>query len=157
MVIQELLAVLKATLPQTDITLYPGANEQLIQQFEKEMKLVLPADFKTFYTFCNGFESAEDMFRIIPLEEIIERKAGYYFHQFTFAEYMIYGDLWEVEINNKTRNYHIFNMDTNSQKVMLTDSLAVFIYRFMQGGVYEKNGLISWPNEIRGRNSELEL
>ncbi|WP_022824820.1 SMI1/KNR4 family protein [Hymenobacter norwichensis] len=49
MTIHELLSTLKANLNQTDITLYPGASEQLIQQFEQEMALVLPADFKTFY------------------------------------------------------------------------------------------------------------
>ena len=126
--------------------LYPGASEQLIQQFEREMNFTLPADFKTFYAFCNGFESAEDMFRIIPLEEMLEYKDELPPKQFYLADYMIYSGTWEVEIGiSVTDNYQIFD-----RGVVLTNSLAVFINRFLQGGVFEKQGLYSWEEEVRG-------
>jgi hypothetical protein len=149
MTIHEVLSTLKANLDQTDITLYPGASEQLIQQFEQEMKLVLPADFKTFYTFCNGFESAEDMFRIIPLEEMLEYRAKLPDKQFYLAEYLLYCGMWEVEIGIPVSDsYQICD-----RGVILTNSLAVFVGRFLQGGVFEKQGLYHWEEEVRGINS----
>ncbi|MHB8207209.1 SMI1/KNR4 family protein [Mucilaginibacter sp.] len=41
-----------------------------IENFEKELNLILPDEIKQFYKFSNGFESAEDIFRIIDFEEI---------------------------------------------------------------------------------------
>ncbi|MBW3129398.1 SMI1/KNR4 family protein [Hymenobacter profundi] len=149
MTIHGLLSTLKANLSQTDITLYPGASKQLIQQFEQEMSLTLPADFKAFYSFCNGFESAEDMFRIIPLEEILEQKREFEPQQFYVAEYLTYCDIWEVELTSQSSGYQIHHMN-----VALTDSLATFIDRFLRDGVYTKNGgLLDWPDEVQGRKS----
>ncbi|MET4106119.1 SMI1/KNR4 family protein [Hymenobacter sp. UYP22] len=141
--IYEVLSTLKANLNQTDITLYPGASEQLIQQFEQEMNLVLPTDFKVFYSFCNGFESEEDMFRMIPLEEILERKQEFEPRQFYIAEYLIYCDMWEVELTTNPSIYRIHS------GVTLTDSLVVFLNRFLQGGVFEATGLYNWREEVR--------
>ncbi|WP_375437172.1 SMI1/KNR4 family protein [uncultured Hymenobacter sp.] len=146
MTIHKLLSRLKANLKQTDISLYPVANEQLIKQFEQEMRLVLPTDFKIFYLFCNGFESAEDMFRMIPLEEILEYRNELPPKQFYLAEYSIYCGTWEVEIGIPiSDHYQIFD-----QGVVLTSSLAAFINRFLQGGVFEKQGLHYWQDEVRG-------
>ena len=143
MMVQTLLAALKANLKQTDITLYSGASEQLIKQFEQEMNLVLPADLKTFYAFCNGFESEEDWFRMIPLEEILESKFKYQPKQFYLAEYLTYCDMWEVELTDcALEAYRIHNMN-----VTLTDSLAVFLDRFLQGGVFGEAGLYNWREE----------
>jgi hypothetical protein len=140
MTIQELLATLKATLTQTGIVLYPGADQQLIKHFEQEMNLVLPADFKTFYAFCNGFESGEEWFRMIPLEEILEHKSEYQPRQFYVAEYLIYCDMWEVDLTDGALGtYQIHN-----GYVPLTDSLAVFMERFLQGGLFSDTGLYNW-------------
>lgn len=57
---------------QLGITLYPKASYEDIVAFEVIRQIKLPDDFKTFYNFCNGFESGKDLFRIIPLNEIIE-------------------------------------------------------------------------------------
>jgi hypothetical protein len=54
------------------ITLYPKATTSDISAFENNKSLRLPGDLREFYSFSNGFESSEDMFRIIPLNEIIE-------------------------------------------------------------------------------------
>ncbi|MBO0357877.1 SMI1/KNR4 family protein [Hymenobacter sp. BT186] len=144
MTIHEVLATLKANLKQTDITLYPGANEQLIQQFEQEMNLVLPADFKVFYSFCNGFYSARDEFQMIALEEILDQKHELQPQQFYLAEVLIYCDVWEVELTNQPSGYRIHNMG-----VTLTDSLAAFLNRFLHAGVYQENGLYNWREEAR--------
>jgi len=143
--IHEVLSTLKANLPQTDITLYPGTSEQLIRQFEQEINSVLPTDFKTFYSFCNGFESKKDMFRMIPLEEIVDWKQREKPQQFYVAEYLTYCDMWEVELTNPlSGTYRIHNMD-----VTLTDSLAVFLNRFLQDGVFGDKGLHNWCEEAR--------
>ncbi|MDJ0368101.1 hypothetical protein QMK33_23430 [Hymenobacter sp. H14-R3] len=74
-----------------DITLYPAATEPLFAAFEAKASLVLPPDFKRLYYFTNGFEAVEDLFRVVPLEELMDdwhsenRIAG----QFYFAEYLI--------------------------------------------------------------------
>lgn len=145
MTIDELIATLKANLNQTDIVLYPRASEQLIRRFEQEMHLVLPADFKTFYSFCNGFESAKDTFRFVPLEEILEYRHDLLPNQFYLAECLIYCDTWEVEISKTADEpYYILNLNTT-----LTNSLAGFLQRFLQGGVYNEGGLYGWREEIR--------
>jgi len=41
---------------------------------------------KALYRFCNGFESAEDIFRIIPLKEIVEELSRYGPNSFAFAD-----------------------------------------------------------------------
>ncbi|MBT9394635.1 SMI1/KNR4 family protein [Hymenobacter sp. NST-14] len=146
MMIHELLSTLKANLNQTDITLYPGASEKLLLQFEREMQLTLPTDFREFYLFCNGFESAEDLFRMIPLEEILERKQEFTHHHFYIAEYMIYCDMWEVELTTQ----FVYRIHHN---VTLTDSLVVFLNRFLQGGVFGNKGLYHWPEEVKALNS----
>jgi cell wall assembly regulator SMI1 len=74
MTIQQLIATLKAGLAQTDITLYPSASAQLMQQLEAALGVVLPSDFREFYAFCNGFKSAEFLFHITPIEEVIHFK-----------------------------------------------------------------------------------
>jgi len=145
MTIETLLASLKANIEQTDITLYPGASPTLIEQFEQEMSVVLPVDFKIFYSLCNGFESEEDMFRMIPLEEIVDSKPQYQPKQFYIAEYLIYCDMWEVELTDIIlESYRIYNMN-----VTLTNSLAVFLNRFLQGGVFGDAGLYNWQKSSR--------
>ncbi|MFD2783927.1 SMI1/KNR4 family protein [Hymenobacter rubripertinctus] len=145
MTIQELLSTLNADLPQTDITLYPAASEQLIQQLEAALGLVLPADFREFYTFCNGFESAEFLFHMTPIEEIIHFKEDYQPHQFLFAEYAVCVDFWIVEITPGSRGYRMLGQHPDGEMVFLTDSLALFIARFLQGGVL---GLVDWLPEL---------
>lgn len=87
------------------IKLYDRASATDIALFESTMGIRLPADIRYFYQSFNGFESNEDMFRIIPLDEIMENngqdinlKGEKDFH---IAEYMIYSDMWTVAINEK--------------------------------------------------------
>jgi len=123
---------------QLGITLYPQASPDEIVAFEVIRQIKLPDDFKTFYRFCNGFESEEDLFRIIPLYEIIER--GFSGHlegekDFHFAEYMIYSDLWSLSINDKYNSYSIYN--NTGKVVVLTNSLSEFLNIFLDGGVFD--------------------
>jgi cell wall assembly regulator SMI1 len=149
----DLLAALRANLAQTDITLYAGASPCLIRRFERQLNLTLPEDFREFYRCCDGFESAEDLFRMVPLDEIRTHPGNYeprrYPRVITIAEYLIYCDMWYVELLPGAAGpaYQIFH-EHKGRKVVLTDSLASFLQRFLAGGVFEAGGLYSWSEEL---------
>lgn len=135
---------------QLEMILYKGASENEIINFEEEIGIKLPTDFRLFYKKWNGFESGEFMFRIIPLEEILENINDnsnlLNSIDFSFAEYMIYCDTWEVSIN-KNKNYLITNDSTE-----LSNSLAQFLTVFIEDGLYE--GLYEWKEQcIKIRSS----
>lgn len=72
--ITDLIEIIKAKKVELGISLYPPASLADILHFEERMGIELPADIKSFYLFADGFESEEDMFRIIPLAEIIDNE-----------------------------------------------------------------------------------
>jgi hypothetical protein len=87
------------------------------------------------------------MLRMVPLEEMIDRKEAD--EPIWIAEYMIYCDAWELEINPEDFNdYSISGSDFDRGKITLTNSLGEFIARFLAGGVYGKLGLCHWRDEI---------
>lgn len=86
MIITDIINNFKTNSTTNDITFYEKATSRQIFDFEESMGIKLPQDLKSFYMFCNGFESEEDMFRIILLEEIIENKKDYKPNQFFIAE-----------------------------------------------------------------------
>ena len=67
MEIDQIVAAIKAG--PNDIALHSGAPPQLLTTFQSETGIQLPEDVKRFYQLYNGFESAEDLFRIIPIDE----------------------------------------------------------------------------------------
>lgn len=155
--ISEVIAAIKAG--PNDITLYSGAEQHLIDEFEKQVGFELPADLKVFYQFCNGFESAEDLFRIIPLNEALETRsrdmAEYYLksNQFYLAEYLIYCDIWTIEIDlNQPNVYKISSGNGSWESEMLTCSFAEFLMRFLKGGLYGNDGLYKWEKKSEGGN-----
>jgi len=70
--IEDCIQRIKTDKHELGITLFEPASPTEIADFENIMNIKFPADFVEFYSFANGFESDEDMFRIIPLEEIID-------------------------------------------------------------------------------------
>ena len=133
------------------ITLYDKASLDDIARFEQLMNVSLPDDFKTFYYFSNGFESDEDMFRLLPLDDMIENKSNGRDtfladkRDFHIAEYMIYSDLWTMSINKQaSTEYSIYNMTENV--ITLTHSFAEFLDVFLTGGVFK--GLYDWREQI---------
>jgi hypothetical protein len=145
--IEQIIAKIKAG--PNDITLYSAATKQLIENFEAKFDLMLPPDFKQFYSFSNGFESAEDMFRLIPLEELMDdwRAKGMNKGQFYFCEYLIYCDMWGVNFGvNKQSGYSIFYPASDDRRLFMTDSLVEFLDCFLKAGVYGKDGLYDWSN-----------
>ncbi|MEO6453312.1 MAG: SMI1/KNR4 family protein [Ginsengibacter sp.] len=152
MTIADIILKLKERSSAYHFHLYPPATDQLIAEFENKLNFCLPADIKTFYKFCNGFELNEDMVRIIPLEEIVEDRniKEYRPNQFFICEYLIYGDIWEIEVNDKEGyNYTIFNVDYYKEKIVLTNSFAHFLDRLLKGSVFDEGGLYKWQKEIQ--------
>jgi hypothetical protein len=142
--IQDIINTISENKAQLGITLYTPAYISDIEEFERELNIILPEDIKSFYRFCNGFESAEDMFRIIPLKEILEWKAEYQPNQFYIAEYMIYCDMWVIDINKSHNEYTV----EAYRDIVLTNSFTEFLHRFLKGGVFAKDGLYEWKDQI---------
>jgi len=152
MTINEAIDLLKAYNGPLGLTLHEGASEDLIKKVEHIYDITLPDDFKALYRFSDGFETVEDIFNMIPLAEVAEN-----YHEpkkeLWIAEYMIYSEMWELEINPAyANNYNIFGGDSEGEeKVPLTKSLAEFIARFLKGGVFEIGGLYAWKDEIKAK------
>ena len=145
--IPDIIEKLSADASSYGITLFPPASLQQLIDFENRLNCPLPDDLKTLYLFCNGFESAEDIFRIVPLDEITGRLADYKPNSFDFAEYMTYCDMWRIEINPANPNdYNISNQGDVFRP--LTPSLAEFLDRFLAGGVFGEGGLYEWHKEV---------
>ncbi|MGG9961198.1 SMI1/KNR4 family protein [Ferruginibacter sp. SUN106] len=130
------------------ITLNPKATTEEIAHFEKAKNIQLPDDFRIFYSFCNGFDSTDFMFRIIPLYEIIGNIPDRHLikqQDFHFAEYMVYSEMWTISIEAGYKNsYAIYNKMDNV--VTLTNYLAEFLSVFITGGVFD--GLYTWRERI---------
>ena len=142
MTINEALELLKFYNGPFELKLHPGANEALIKKVEDTYGVTLSEDFKTLYRFSDGFEIDEDILNMIPLTEMISNKAAN--EPIWIAEYMIYCDMWGLEINPDNPNdYSISTTDGT----VLTSSLAEFIERFLKGGVFEIGGLYRWVDE----------
>jgi hypothetical protein len=137
--------------PGTELTLHRGADELLISRCENEYGITLPDDFKTFYRFSDGFETIEDIFNMIPLAEIIKNKKSKKNDTFYIAEYMVYSDMWELEINPDDSNDYTIIGYSNDNKLALTKSLAEFIERFLKGGVFDSGGLYDWHIEVEAQ------
>lgn len=152
MQINDIIVTLQTKHREYGITLYPEATIGDIAYFEDTYHIALPDDIKTFYRFCNGFESAEDLFRIIPLDETRSNIDRFTSKSFFIAEYLIYCDMWEIEVNPNDRNdYSIINKPEKCRTITLTNSFAEFLGRFLQGGVFDKGGLYDWHEEVKGK------
>ena len=137
----EVLNFIKDNLTTRGFELNKPATDNDIEFFERSTKIKLPDDFKTLYKFSDGFETEEDLFRLIPLSEIIDNGTDEYCindNSFHFTEYMIYADMWSVEVNINT--YKIYNKTDDI--VYLSNSLAEFLCVFINKGIYE--GLYEW-------------
>lgn len=148
MTIQAAIEQLRKYKGPAELSLHPGADEAMLQAVENTYNITLPDDFKEFYRFTDGFETIEDIFNMIPLKDIIEDKDRDSEAAFYIAEYMIYSDMWQLEINpDNCNDYKIF-IESNYNKIVLTNSLGEFISRFLKVGVFGPGGLYDWQNEV---------
>lgn len=127
------------------IDINPPALLTDINNFEREIGFQLPTDFKDFYMTCNGFGCNEDIFNIIPLQDIGRHNQDFGKNWFYFSEYMIYSDMWGLRLTSFGQ-YEIFN-GSFPDKTMTT-SLLEFLNRFLKGNVFDKGGLYDWQEEL---------
>jgi hypothetical protein len=126
------------------ITLYPPANDATIDYFEAQTGISFPDDIKLLYKAFNGFISEEDMFRLVPLDELtVHDRSGVY-----PFEYMMYCDTWQLEPT--PNGYLISNIGSDGTKTFLTNNVAEFLLRFLQGGVFD--GLYEWHKQVATHN-----
>lgn len=146
MTMKEIISAIEIKHKADGITLYPPASNQEVQDFESRIGFELPADFREFYSICNGFECEEDIFRIIPLEEILEYGWEHGNSWFHFAEYMTFCDMWSLR-KKADGEFEIFN--EGEVEVVLTSSLYEFLQRFLRGNVFDEGGLYDWRDELK--------
>jgi hypothetical protein len=147
MTIQDAIHQLQAYRGPSKLTLHLGAGEDLLTAVEIDYGVMLPDDFKTLYRFSDGFETDEDIFNMIPLAEIRSNQEGDKDSPLYVAEYMIYSDMWWLEINPDNCNDYKIMVESNGNQLVLTNSLAEFIDRFLKGGVFDPGGLYEWHEE----------
>jgi hypothetical protein len=144
--IYNIIKYLKGHLHKTGITLYNPATALDISFFESTNNIQLPDDIKQFYRFANGFESEKDTFRIVPLDEMTDKRDEQCLY---IAEWLIYCDAWRLEINESNPNdYSISAEGGYERKTILTHSFAEFLRYFLKGGLFGEEGLYFWEDEI---------
>lgn len=127
------------------IEIYPPVKLSDIADFESQIGFLLPTDFREFYLTCNGFGCIDDIFNMIPLQDIRRHTEDFGENWFYFSEYMIYSDMWGLRFTS-TGQYEIFN-GSYPEKTM-TSSLSEFLQRFLKGNVFEPGGLYDWQEEL---------
>lgn len=146
MKVKQIIDLIKQKHHDSGIEINSPAKLSDINDFEKQMGFLLPADFKEFYLTCNGFGCNEDIFNMISLQDIRQHQQDFGQNWFYFSEYMIYSDTWGLRITS-TGQYEIFN-GSYPDKTM-TSSLMEFLQRFLKGNVFETGGLYEWHDELR--------
>jgi len=148
--IADIISHIQTNKVQLGITCYDKAAQTEIASFEKQKKFRLPDDFREFYSFSNGLFSDEDMFRLIPLQEILDNGDNPHLvskNDFHFAEYMTYCDMWTIDTKNGGEPYSIYNIAQDV--ITLTSSFTEFLQKFLQGGVF--GGLYPWRQEMQSQ------
>ena len=148
--IADMIAQILANKAELGITCYGKATKAEIMLFEQRKNFKLPDDLKEFYSFSNGLFSDEDMFRLIPLSEILENEHAVHLvnkNDFHFAEYMTYSDMWTLGTKEGSSTYSIYNIAEDI--ITLTNSFTEFMEKFLQGGVF--GGLYPWRKEMQLR------
>ena len=151
--IDDAIVLLKSYSGPFELTLHPAASEALIQAVEQAYGIQLPEDFKSFYRFTNGFEIDEDIFNMIPLDEMISNSKDD--QRPAISEFMIYSDLWYFELDETDADqYRIYVISHDAEKIILSNSLADFIARSLTGSVCEPGGLYEWQKEIKAATQQ---
>ena len=145
---EQLFNRLEETVKALGIKLNSPATAEDIKNLELAINQKLPQDLYDFYSYCNGFETNDVLFRVIPISEILS-----YIHELTtsfyFAEYMVYSDNWKIRLHDK--KYYSITNDNHSSvaPLTLTTSVIEFLERYVTGGgVFGDKGLYKWFDEV---------
>jgi hypothetical protein len=86
------------------------------------------------------------MFRVPPIDEIINEWHYENKNEFRIAEYLIYSEYWIIEFDSSDSNK--YSIMLSSKSPILTNSFEMFIDRFFEKGV---NGLEDWLEEVTNK------
>lgn len=136
------------------IAFNPPATKGALEELSKTINQKLPKDISDFYSLCNGFETEDNLFRIIPVEEILQYKGELEQSKFFFAEYLIYSDFWTIQVKS-SEEYFILNGDhRHEDEMILTTSVYEFLNRYLRGdGIFGDTGLYHWIKEVKEKNN----
>lgn len=152
--IKRMLQPLMEKSKELGITLNPPAKEKELQRLKEVINQELPKEILDFHSYCNGIETLDYLFRILPISEIAPYKKEINITSFDFAEYMIYSDVWTINLKN-SEEYTITNENHSTEEmVTLTNSIIEFIDRYTRGGIFGSKGLYDWYEEKRLDRSE---
>jgi SMI1 / KNR4 family (SUKH-1) len=146
MTLPDILSQLSLPHPDREVTFHPPATRSQIRDFEAILKAPLPDDLQEFYLSCNGFDTRDFLFRVLPLEDIV-RDGIRGRDCFAFAEYMIYSETWLIRLDPADTNFYWISNEYFANP--LTRSLAVFLDRYRAGGLFGPDGLSYWSEESK--------
>ena len=135
------------------ITLNPPASTTELDHLETLLNRKLPIELRDFYLLANGFETLDYMFRVLPIDEIIQYHHELPDNEIFFAEYMIYSDCWRIVFDDAdTEKYSVINDDHGrGEVIVLTNSIFEFFERYLASdGALGKDGFYEWREEIMG-------
>ena len=128
----------KQSVKKLGITLNAPCKDEDLADLESELSCPLPPDLIDFYTFCNGFETYDFLFRVIPLSEAVDYRSELKSNTFHFAEYMIYSDQWLIKIG-EGGSYEILNNDHGSEEMKVqATSILKFLEIYLSEGLFSK-------------------
>lgn len=141
----QIVDLIKQKHQDNGIDINPPVTLSDIIEFEGQIGFSLPTDFREYYLTCNGFGCNEDIFNMVPLQDIRQYQQDFGGNWFYFSEYMIYSDMCGLRLSS-TGQYEIFNGSYPDKT--LTTSLSEFLNRFLKGNVFETGGLYEWHEEL---------
>ncbi|RLJ77141.1 SMI1/KNR4 family protein [Pedobacter alluvionis] len=143
----------KYAVKQLGITLNDPCSNKDLANLESKLNLLLPPDLIDFYKFCNGFDTDDFLFRVVPIAETVDYQGELKNNTFHFAEYMIYSDQWLIEIY-EGGGYEILNNNHGTQEMAVqTTSVLKFLEIYLTEGLFSKLDNNSfWDRLIKNRN-----
>ena len=133
---KQLFETRKAVVKELGITFNDPCTDKDLADLEQKLSYPLPPDLIEFYKFCNGFDSYDYMFRVIPVSEAIDYRIELKDNTFHFAEYMIYSDQWLIQLGEQG-GYEILNDDHNTQGITVqTTSVLRFLEIYLTEGLF---------------------
>ncbi|MGN7988107.1 SMI1/KNR4 family protein [Pedobacter sp. 22226] len=129
----------KTVIKKLGITFNDPCREEDIADLQSKLSQPLPSDLIDFYTFCNGIETEDFMFRVIPISEVIDYRSELKSNTLHFAEYMIYSDQWLIQLN-EGGGYNILNNDHGSKETTVqSNSIFEFLEIYLTEGLFSKS------------------
>jgi len=135
---KQLFADYKHEVKKLGITLNDPCSDEDLADLESKLSYPLPPDLIEFYTFCNGFNTDDHLFRVIPVHEAIDYKSELANNVFHFAEYMTYSDQWLIQLYDGGQ-YEVINNDHGTQE-MATQNVSIleFLKIYLTAGLFSK-------------------